>query len=1720
MTSISPPYFFSEFHQPVHRKHPSPRESALGLTVKDLDWLNTLYYATDDARQDSASRNYVMVVEKMTLEMADKSTIALAGAFLMSPSPDDNKALLYTPYGGIEVFNSRATLLSNVTNRLKNNKQYIDLINFFSISEREKFTSNAQFTLTTALIPGAVFEDQQKAIEASQLHNVQNMLDALRTTPSLPSMLETLLGIMARSFFPGLDQRDTRVNSFNACAEEDAHGVDQWVASVSLSATLLQYYLDQAWPAGHTRTFTNPRHVTTGFSKSQRKQDRELWESLVEQTAGTLSKLLGSLLKTWWNEDTGNGQSRQDLFAQVISDKFRADLLFKRQGSIVSAEEHQQLLAIFLPDHIARTAWRGTQRIEKVSVHAPFQHYVELAATLMISDTHTYLYTQTRGLQVLKDQADLNDTLLSMLKAAGHQDELLNYLSLDERNLYIAMDQVQVSGRPMHGSVFGSMVEDIATKQLGNMEYALGLFRRSGGAVDLEALLDCALDVRAMLDSRLLGRDAAGRWSLHPVSADHGGPSTMQAVRAKQQWVALQAAEATLRRQRDNHPTLRRLAIQALNQELSKRLLDIDAADVYANTYPTEAQPLEDRDPLQSQSMVEHFIARLAKAGNPLGDTPDMGLYSGRLQGSAKRWNTLDSRTFNAVVDQAMTPFVEHDIRTLPRQFLDSHRDQMGYALMRGLRSEAELRLLNKTLSPRHYSILDTVLHPDSMTREKRHGLHGFLPDAYGLTLKVGETLHALANCFVLTERGGTDIQRSGHTVLWTPQRGHEPFTSVQALRDRLEQRLADADQRIALLQNLPISQRRPHQVFTLGPLQRIDEHLINNRQQSYLDYQLDSLDRWLAMPLSPNRLQDCLDTEMQQMAPSNLYRAKAIAQAMIQQQALPVWLGMASPQEQILHAELLEQYRLSAPDDRDYLHSVPTLREHVASGLQALLKKRFPDIALDPEDILITPRGIHNGHTLSLTDFALRHLPDLHADNLRPYARGATPLPSTLDGVAVEQLVRQVNIANTYRDLLTPLLASTTQETRKRQVLFCQQLPWQLLRHAHQEKLEERLSDIAWDLVQQVFDMPDGVARQAFSATAALVRPLELIATPGAAPVKVPGLYLIGPQPPLSGPWVLYAPYSPQRVLSEYAREADLLKEINRPGPLQTWIIRQLDDPYQATWRNLLATPAPADGTEITLASSPVRGNILLQLFTDNTQQLLKMLDCQFDKDGKDQWDCITGLLRKEVPMALQFLAGKLKFPQVVWRSFKLFEDSAEALQNQHFGIGVKKFAQGLSALASLRRELDALLPGDSAPLPTDVPAASPDNSSPPTSTVSTPDITEPLRTRLRHFEDASVALADLQESPKNHLYTQVSSNRDFVPVAGKVYPVKKAGERWRVVKGADLGPHVERTPQGQWVLDLTRQEPRFGPALSRPVNRYNTHRAIREAINVQAQGMDNIRALSPFMAECINDAINVAIYYAVTCQRNMALFEQLRAPDSRTGRFLTEMFGILNFNPGQVERIQARVMEVLNGLSDHTLTVHDSRRFVTGTANWASNETFAFVIPSDRERRIFLLDPFFNPGMHIYQPYLNAPFDVNQHARAASLIHELGHLTSLTEDIAYLDSMRPFQDLIGRGTADGLKLYTALSNLRDTALSTLTPATMLFKAQNELTDLWEDFGHHGSTKLRDRVLSLTGAKTLNEARSVFMSDPDRRLNIILANADSVTYLITHLGRVLDSGA
>ena len=78
---------------------------------------------------------------------------------MMSPSPDGDKALLSTPYGGIEVFDNRAACGGH-SNRLKNTSQPLISFNFYLLLSVRTFQTEGLHT-DDRLIEGAVMEEQE-----------------------------------------------------------------------------------------------------------------------------------------------------------------------------------------------------------------------------------------------------------------------------------------------------------------------------------------------------------------------------------------------------------------------------------------------------------------------------------------------------------------------------------------------------------------------------------------------------------------------------------------------------------------------------------------------------------------------------------------------------------------------------------------------------------------------------------------------------------------------------------------------------------------------------------------------------------------------------------------------------------------------------------------------------------------------------------------------------------------------------------------------------------------------------------------------------------------------------------------------------------------------------------------------------------------------------------------------------------------------------------------------------------------------------------------------------------------------------------------------------------------------------------------------------------------------------------------------------------------------
>ncbi|MHC8350641.1 dermonecrotic toxin domain-containing protein [Pseudomonas sp. RT4P38] len=1604
------PYFFDEAERASNAKQPGDREKALSFTLDDLNWLQGVYLPTHEARMATTKPIHI---ERLLLGPTD---IPLAGAFAMS-RPNNGEVMLYTPWKGLVKFAGMENLKSNLKELLSQQTGKRELLRYLSIEQRNAVQAAAVPEISTTTIEGAVFQDQELILELNQTHNIQSMMAELVKMPTLQSMLDESLKIALVMRFPRLDQRQTRLESFiSTVSTFDTREYRYKMSSQPLSDVLLQYYLTHQWPTGDSRVFSNPAH---GVSSNA---DNQAWESSIIEIAQRFTPHLRSLLETFWNSPTRAGQSPSEFLTEGIRDTFHVNLLLKRQQGVLTTQQYLRLMNVSLAP-----ASNDSLRIEKVRITAPFKHYAELACTLMIgsSDALGFLYTRSRGIEATSNLPAIRHIVLAMIKSEGHEDTLLNYMSLDERRTLLSMkpDERMIIGEPIVGPVFEQLMADILDKQLQNLTYALSRCRESEGSLDPHALLDKALDVRGLIDDRLLAVDATGRWSTRVDQRWSAQPVTVRAESAKEQWALLSTAEQALEQRLENHP-----AIPAATRTV------------------TEAQ---------------------------------------RFVGSS----------------------------------LEGLQSSFTHTLSTALRSELKLQTVARTLGVTEQAIIKTVL--DTPVRLQRGALNGFLPDVFSLALKAGDVTDPLklASCFVLTERGGLNPVHSGKAILWTPAMGFEAFKALTPLLTELGRRLADVNHRSALLENLGRSERLPGKTYTLAPLQRVDGHFLDHLQKTSVHLAPSCLTNALATKLTTTPLTHLLNLVALRKPMTGLDRAMDIARSLTTQQKLPAWLAKASVNDLILHAELLQQYLNNVQDDQDYLSGIRSLQRTAHLELEKQLKADTFNINPDNVQVQISARPTSAANTQTLTDFALTHLKDLDQVHFKLVSLDTTVIPEGMDERYIKDLIRNLKPGEHQQKILSDALADTQANVGRRK-RFYTQLPWQLMHYAHEEKLQERLSETGFDLIRQIMDMPDAIARAAVNGAHAIIRPLEFLGIKRAQTIKVPGVYLIGSTADRSAPQVLIAPHSPRHGVKEYENEAQLLTELTTRGPLLDWLLLNLPPPDRvlletrmATTNHRVARATPTSTghrfTETTLASNPIKGNLFNHLLNDNAALLTRLLGCQSDDRKQGEWATIKQVLGEDLHAAFSFCMGKLAYPITVWRSYRDIKQSAEDLQTHKWGAAIKEFISGIAQLASLRQSME-----DPVTEPSTISAPAPET---PDTRLKWQDIdiTAPERTQLKRHESIDVDLGSLTHNAKLGLYSHPTTKQLYGPVEGKVYPVAKPGTRWRIADTPAPIPYLRQNESKQWVLDREKPAPRFSL-----ISRLQNAITVLESMNVEAHGMPQIRQIFPRKARQIDEALDLATTYAWNSFRNLQLLKTSDGTVTPVHQLIMDFIDVPTVSDAQVEKLEKVVGDIFAALLDPTLRKPNSKRFVVGRILNHAESTFGFTLPTDVKRKIYLTDRFFAPNFEHYRKHLSdAAFPINTHARAATLIHEVSHIAGKTEDISYLDSSRPFVDLIGTASASATDLKTALSELQDSALSIKTPYTQLFKIQDPDDGEWEDLGSttdENTDRIKEHILTLTGEDNLSGARTTFKKDPLIRLAVQLANADSVTWLITHLGRQL----
>lgn len=1054
------------------------------------------------------------------------------------------------------------------------------------------------------------------------------------------------------------------------------------------------------------------------------------------------------------------------------------------------------------------------------------------------------------------------------------------------------------------------------------------------------------------------------------------------------------------------------------------------------------------------------------------------------------------------------------------RSFLENLKATLAHAWSIGVTGEARLRALNGTLPASVRAIVDAVCNPDQPTRAQRQALQGFRPDAYGLTLRSGDQqkLLPLAHCLLMTERGGLDVQHSGRAVLWTPALGLEVFDSVAIARQKLEQRLLHKVQRLSLLENILPAQFQLHQRYTLGPFQFIEHNVLHNRMQSATEHFLGRCEQVRTRVKDPAKRDKALTTLGESTFHTNLKLATAHARAIVSRQTYPAWLGMASLAEQKLHVELLEQWRQSVVDDKDYLSGVPTLVSHVEKTLTSLLEGRFPDTGLNPRHIRITPNLALAGPARNLLEFALNHINIAQGTGFKVASTTANALPKGLDQSAVTQLLLSLEIPATYSETVRQALATNTTAGLARQQTFFRQLPWQLLQHAHALKLQQHLSETAFSYIRQALDMPDAIARAAVSGAQAMVCPLSLIKTVGAAAVEACGLYVLAPGTGHKGPRLLYSPYTEQ-AFHEFPDEESLISALNMPGLLQNLLLRRLPQPQRAIFRSLFASTL-GQISEMTLDYHPIAGNLLERLYQDNLDLLKQMLDSQNDSDGQSDWENAKALFSDGIRQVADVLPGKLACGRFLWQAYDAFKDSAESLQNHHWKKALKSFIDGAEQMVTvgMLSETSAEQAVGADVGQQTIASGTQKIEKPVVPNLSEIETTSPQRTLLQPFEAMDVALKDLSYSATQGVYQKTSNNRSYAAVDGKVYRVVKNGADWQLAKDDVRGPLLRKT-DSRTVRITEGQTVHYGKAYSRMiVHKQYTHLR-RMMLNIEAHGMEEISRRYPEKARILGHAVAVARDYAFNCLHNLAILDINVVPGGRVNRFLMEFFDVPRVTTQILSRINAAILPICKALVDPADDLLNTDRFIVGSTRWF-HDVIAFVLDGDLKNKVHFTQHFFNQDLGDYVPVTASGFDIDGHAQAATLIHELAHQLSNAWDIATVRAREPFCDLISSATPDGERLLNHLQDERRTALSLATPRAQLFAEWSPNQAAWIDLDRIAEKQTTAaEIFRQTGSATMSEARNAFLDrqSSDARVGVILHNADSIAQLICEVGRQLE---
>ena len=1038
----------------------------------------------------------------------------------------------------------------------------------------------------------------------------------------------------------------------------------------------------------------------------------------------------------------------------------------------------------------------------------------------------------------------------------------------------------------------------------------------------------------------------------------------------------------------------------------------------------------------------------------------------------------------------------------------------------------------------------------DCPTRSLRKGKGLGVTEAYLVSLAYGTSTAWLGNTMMLRQPD----EAQSRIMLWSSDFGWREFASVEGLqamirrffrgthRQRWLALMSARDRRLlaAWLDGEP--ERQVAAVF-----ERIDGHAVESLQQRVLSRQLQDV-RELCLGATQCHFESGLFTRLAGEAELDWPLSRMLDELALRIDnsvfvaMLPPWIRLASVQDLKRYYAIFKRYYEGSDVRKDYMFGIDSLQVYTRKRLVAQLANDFAAVEFDPDTIMVHARRYVSGipaagelpsavpaatieHSESLTWYAINRFIEVPDAALSVTSSTHPQAQALLTPDYLRRLVSGLDIGTGYLALLRKGLSADGVHYAERKRLFFQQMPPALMAEALMEKVEGKMSDKAYAYITSIAQMPDGIAREPVDGVQVMISPLRLVADADMSPDPVSGMYIIGPVTPEEGPVVLYAVFNPSFVFREYASRTALIKDLRNDSVLQQLVVGRLDPEVRKRYTyggfNEPHVPFSVEGTfdlplhrpaPVVLSVAQIKGNALQALFDGAVKLLLDsgVSNAVTNQQvGEAQRRFLATLV---LGQALMLMPSRLAALISLWQGHTLLRASAISASGHRWGEAFSEFSAALGMMVTAREQADEGQPEEKA----DSQSASDSPQEPLPTALSWrgTTLTEDQQFRLQQMEAHSVALSEMQHDGLLNLYRSKTDATPYAVVSGRVYQVRQIEDegRWVIVgpDGAE-GPFLTLDDNQHWQLDLTLRL-RGGGGIS---TRFKSTAALSSAegeVFVEASGMSEIRVLYRNRALQIGQAHLQTKRYLETCLDNLHSGPRGVGLDARAQKLIADFFGVARPDQFLIDEVEHAVRTMFNAVMDASLAPFTSPRFVVCTNRPGRDRVAAFIVPEDPLRRVFLTERFFRTPVYRLTAEARAQgFELMPHAQAATLIHELSHQALDTKDIAYLESTAPFPDLLLGNTASNVRVRAQIELFQGYRLSHRTSRNELFQVLDN--GVWRDLAREDARGY-STVLRISGKKTLDEARTVFLSDPLKRSQIMLKNADSLTLLILMLGR------